>query len=100
IPLIIFINSSFGRWWFGSSFGHRGFTEFLPVFTLAAAAFYSSLKRRKIKIVVYILSAVFIVYSIFQMILWWKGWIPHDLVTVLSYREFFMKVYSTLKSII
>jgi len=100
IVLIIFINASFGRWWFGSSFGHRGFTEFLPVFALAAAAFYSSLKNRGIKIAVYILTALFIVYSICQMVLWWKGWIPHDLVTIWSYREFFEKAYTVLKSII
>ncbi len=99
IPLIIFINSSFARWWFGSSFGHRGFTEFLPVFALATAAFYSSLKNKRIKIIIYILTTVFIVYSILQMILWWKGWVPHDLVTLLSYREFFMRICSFLKSI-
>jgi len=100
ISLITFINASFDRWWFGSSFGHRGFTEFLPVFALALAIFYSSLKNKNIKVTVSILSVLFVIYSMLQMILWWKGWIPHDLVTLLSYKNFFIKVYSYIKSFI
>jgi len=100
IPVNVFIYSSFSRWWCGASFGYRCFIEFLPVFAMAAAVFYSALKKRGIKITMYILTIIFIIYSISQMILWWKGWIPYDLVTILSYKDFFMKVYSFLKSLV
>ena len=92
ISLIIFVNSSFYMWWFGASFGHRGFTEFLPVFALALAAFYSSLKNKPLKIIIFILSILFITYSIVQMIYWWNWMIPRDLVTPLSYKSLFLNI--------
>lgn len=100
IPIILYINSSFDRWWFGAAFGHRGFTEFLPIFAIAIAVFYSQIKNRNLKIFIYIFSSLFVIYSIFQMIFWWNGWIPQDLVTLLSYKNLFIKIYSIVRSFI
>jgi len=99
LALITFLNSSFDRWWFGASFGHRGYTEFLPVFAISIGTFYSSLASRRIRISVYIASGILILYSIIQMVLFWKGYIPQDLITLMSYRDFFLKAFSAIKSI-
>ena len=101
IPILIVINASWWQWWFGACFGHRGFTESLPVFTLALAAFYSTIKNRRIRITVFIFSSLFVICSIIQMIWYWKGMLPPDYITPISYRDIFlnMKVTELLRQI-
>jgi len=91
ISLIIFINSSWFMWWFGSGFGNRSYIEFLPLFALPLASFYSSLKSKKIIISISIISVVLIIFTLIRMYWYWKGLLPMDEVTLLSYRNVIFK---------
>lgn len=89
-PLFIYMNSSMSRWWFGASFGHRGFVEIFPLLALPLALVYDSAKTKRSKVAITIITTLFIIYSLIQMYLYWWGFIPFDEITMFSYLRLFI----------
>ncbi len=87
LSIFILLNSSWFMWWFGSSYGARAYIEFLPLFSLPLASFISSIKNRKIFILVLIVGLIFILSTLIRMYWYWTGELPIDNVTLLSYKE-------------
>lgn len=87
LSIFILLNSSWFMWWFGSSYGARAYIEFLPLFSLPLASFISSIKNRKIFILVLIVGLIFILSTLIRMYWYWTGELPMDNVTLLSYKE-------------
>jgi hypothetical protein len=83
-------------WWYGASFGHRGFVESYAFLIFPLAYFYSSLSSKKIKTAVLVISFLFIVYSLFQMYLYWESKIPAGNVTFQVYIDKFLNLCKKL----
>ena len=75
LPAVLFLAADtylIASWWdwqFGASFGHRGFTDALPVFAIGLAAFYSwSARRRWTLTAVGAIATLSVMLSVFQML--------------------------------
>ncbi len=75
LPAVLFLAADtylIASWWdwqFGGSFGHRGFTDALPVFAIGLAAFYSwSARRRWTLTAVGAIATLSVMLSVFQML--------------------------------
>ena len=78
-----YVVSSWPAWWYGGSFGHRAFTETLPIFAIGYAALLETTREKP---VVYrgilIGSCLLMLLSIKSMIQYWNGVIPYDESTI------------------
>ncbi len=64
-----YLIASWWDWQFGGSFGHRGFTDALPVFAIGLAGFFTWAGQRRITAVLSALAATgLVVLSLFQML--------------------------------
>jgi len=92
-PILIFsilnllIIASTTRWWYGASFGHRGFVESYSLLIFPMASFFSAVRLKKVKITIFIFGILFICYSLFQMYLFWEAKISADNATF----DFYLK---------
>ena len=78
-----YLISSWPMWYYGGSFGHRAFTESLPVFAVGYAALLESARTRPLLYrSILALSALLILLSVKLMIQYWNGIIPYDLTTL------------------
>lgn len=94
--IILFLNSSWHMWWFGSGFGHRGFTESFSILSIPLAAFISNIenKSKKIKLIIFSLSFIFISWTLTQMSFYWSGLVPFQDTRFSTYLDIF-KLSST-----
>lgn len=76
-------------WQFGGSFGHRGFTDLLPVFAVFVAAALSRLAdtRRVTRAVAAVFLAALVALSCVQMWMYWHGALPFRDTTWELYRS-------------
>ena len=78
-----YVVSSWPAWWYGGSFGHRAFTETLPIFAIGYAALLETTREKPM---VYrgilIGSCLLMLLSIKSMIQYWNGVIPYDESTI------------------
>jgi hypothetical protein len=76
-------------WQFGGSFGHRGFTDLVPLFAVFVAAALSHLSnaRRATRAVAAVFLAALVSLSCVQMWLYWHGELPFRDTTWELYRS-------------
>jgi hypothetical protein len=92
VPLNVYVIASWDDWQFGASYGHRAFTDALPVMALSMAAGYDWLARRGWTNVVAAVAAMAIGLSVIQMIQYWLGIIPVSGTTWDAYRSVFLRL--------
>jgi hypothetical protein len=92
-PINLYLISAWWSWWFGGSFGHRGFTESLPMFAIAFCALYEGLEATRWKRVLQVAIVITSTLSIWLMLKYWLGIIPFDGTT----WDFFIKTFFSLK---
>ncbi|NVN99731.1 MAG: hypothetical protein HXX17_10430 [Geobacteraceae bacterium] len=81
LPINIFVISSWYCWYYGGSFGHRAFTESLPLFAICFCSLYEGLQSLLYKKILVIFSLFCVALSIWLMIKYWTGIIPFDETT-------------------
>jgi hypothetical protein len=89
----VYLIASWWDWQFGSSYGHRGFIDTLPLFALGQAAAFdwaAVSRRRMIAVGVVVAAAVFL--SVFQMVQYWTGVMPMADLTWDQYRQVFLRL--------
>lgn len=75
LALQLAIVSSWWCWWYGGSFGHRAFTEYVVFFTIGAAALLKQTKHLKAVRVACVAATAF---SVLAMALYWAHVIPYE----------------------
>ena len=80
-------------WQFGGSYGHRGFTDILPLLAIPIAAVVAqvSLAPARVRAMASATAALVVSLSIFQMRQYWTGIIPFSDTTWQLYREVFLR---------
>ena len=97
-PLLFLIVNTYliASWWdwqFGGSFGHRGFTDALPVFAIGLAGFYTwSARRTSTTIAAAAVAGCAVTLSVFQMLQYWNGVLPFSDTTWAQYRAIFLRL--------
>ena len=94
IPIMILLNSSFGMWWFGASYGARAYIDLLPLLVLPMASFYFSMNSKRGIIILYIITAIFIISTVVRMYWYWTWELTMDNITMISYREIFNNFFN------
>lgn len=106
-PVLIFsvlsllIIASNTRWWYGASFGHRGFVESYSLLIFPMASFFSAVrsdKKKIVKIAVFILGILFICYSLIQMYFFWTAKISADNPVFQFYIDKFTNLFNRLSN--
>ncbi|MCF6242623.1 MAG: hypothetical protein L3J74_14915 [Bacteroidales bacterium] len=94
--LNIYIVSSWWCWWYGGSYGLRAFIDSyaILIFPLVAIIDYFYTKS-KAKIIVLILTGIFLFHGIFQTMQYYYGAIHWDSMTKDAYWESFGKLHPT-----
>jgi hypothetical protein len=88
-----YLMASWWDWQFGSSYGHRGFIDTLPMLALGLGAFFDwSVERLVRKRIVAAIAGVAMMLSLFQMLQYWNGVLPMSDLTWDQYRAAFLKV--------
>ena len=79
---------------FGGSYGHRGFTDVLPLLALPLASIYGWLAHRPLAVcsAAAAVSAAAVFLSVFQMLQYWLGVIPFNDTTWEQYRNAFLRL--------
>ncbi|MEP6593104.1 MAG: hypothetical protein ABJC51_05400, partial [Acidobacteriota bacterium] len=87
-----YLVASWWDWQFGGSFGHRGFTDALPVFAIGLAGCFTwAAQRRATTVVVAAVAAGLTLLSLFQMLQYWNGVLPFSDTTWEQYRAVFLR---------
>jgi hypothetical protein len=88
-----YLVASWWDWQFGGSFGHRGFTDSLPVFAIGLAGLYTwSARRTTTAAAVACIASVAVALSVFQMLQYWSGVLPFSDTTWDQYRAMFLRM--------
>ena len=94
LVLNTYLIASWWDWQFGGSFGHRGFTDALPVFAIGLAAFYTwSVRRATTAVAAASLTCIAVALSVFQMLQYWNGVLPFSDTTWAQYRAIFLRLH-------
>jgi len=89
----IYLIASWWDWQFGSSYGHRGFIDTLPLFALGLASLFEwSMARRRRMMTVSAIAALALFLSVFQMLQYWNGVLPMSDLTWVQYRSVFLRL--------
>jgi peptidoglycan/LPS O-acetylase OafA/YrhL len=89
-----YVIASWWDWQFGASFGHRGFVDVYPVFALGMAAAFARLASyRRARVAAFASVVALCALSIFQMLQYWHGVLPHADLTWRGYRDVFLKTW-------
>ncbi len=91
LPLHAYVVSSWSDWQFGGSYGHRGFTDVLPLFALGMAAFFSRVRGTRMAAVVKVAVPLAVALSVAQMVQYWLRIIPPSDTTWSLYRSIFLR---------
>jgi hypothetical protein len=84
--------ASWSQWQFGSTFGHRGFTDgFALAAPFVASALAWAARRRTIMPLLAAAAAAAVLLSMAQMIQYWIGVLPQADTTWAQYRELFLR---------
>jgi hypothetical protein len=87
-----YLVASWWDWQFGSSYGHRAFTDALGLMAIPiAAAVQFAAGRRRVAIVTAVLVSAAVALSLAQMLQTWLGVMPMDDVTWEQYKRLFMR---------
>jgi hypothetical protein len=89
-----YLIASWWDWQFGGSFGHRGFTDALPVFAIGLAGFYTwSARRGSTTIAAAAAAGLAVMLSVFQMLQYWNHVLPFSDTTWDQYRAIFLRLH-------
>jgi hypothetical protein len=92
VPMTVYVIASWDDWQFGGSYGHRAFTDLLPLLAFSMGAGYDWLTRRHgWNIGLVAIAGVGITLSVIQMIQYWLGIIPYKDTTWAIYRSVFLR---------
>jgi len=91
LPVNVYLVASWWEWQFGGSYGHREFTDLLPVFAIGLAAFFARVRGTRWGTAAGILITFAVVLSIVQMLQYWLGIIPIRDTTWELYRSIFLR---------
>ena len=91
LPATLWLIASWSDWQLGGSFGHRGFTDLLPIFAIAMACFFDWASRRRWTVPVAVFATVAVTLSIAQMIQYWLRIIPFSDTSWTLYKSVFLK---------
>ena len=87
-----YLVASWWDWQFGSSYGHRAFTDALGLMAMPiAAALQFAATRRRVAIVTGVLVSAAVALSLAQMLQTWLGVMPMDDVTWEQYKRLFLR---------
>lgn len=90
ITIETYLIASWHQWWYGDSFGHRGFIDIYPVLGIFLGASLSFLlKKRVVKYFTLVSLGLFIVLNLFLMTKYWVGVLPRDHTTIDTYLKIF-----------
>jgi hypothetical protein len=89
----VFIVASWFEWQFGSSYGHRAFTDLLPFFALGLATFYDRVRSSRLATPVTLLASFFIALSVLQMFQYWLGIVPQRNTSWEEYKTLFLNFH-------
>lgn len=85
--------ASWWDWQFGGSFGHRGFTDALPLFAIGLAGFFTwSGRRRGTAALAAVAATAAVCLSLVQMFEYWSGLLPISDTTWDQYRALFLRL--------
>lgn len=88
-----FLMANWFMWDLGAGYGHRGFTDALPVFAVFIAAFFAwTAKRPRVAAAVGAVTAAIVALSLVQMWQYWIGIIPGEKTTWTQYRSLFLRL--------
>jgi hypothetical protein len=91
LALDTYLIASWHVWWFGGSYGHRGFTDSFGLLAIFLAAFFAwSAARPRLRPLVACLATAAVALSVVQMLQYWLGIIPTDSTTWPQYRALFL----------
>ncbi|QSQ26454.1 hypothetical protein JY651_16640 [Pyxidicoccus parkwayensis] len=85
----LYLVSTWWHWPYGSSFGHRAFTEASAFFAPGIAGFLASLKHSSSRRLAGAVLALLVAFEVFLMTRYWQGRIPGDRTTWAQYRDIF-----------
>jgi hypothetical protein len=88
-----YLIASWWDWQFGGSFGHRGFTDALPVFALGLAGFYTWAGQRRMTMAAASGVLLLVSLSVFQMLQYWNHVLPFSDTTWDQYRSMFLRLH-------
>jgi hypothetical protein len=84
--VFLYIVSSWGSWWYGGSFGMRPYVDVVAVFALSLAAAINHISARsRYRRIVWSLAIALVIWTIFNMYLYWRGIVPFDGATLNIY---------------
>jgi hypothetical protein len=91
--LLSLLIGSWHDWQFGGSYGHRGFTDILPLLAIPIASMIALVSRAPapVRVAVSVTAALVVSLSVFQMWQYWVGIIPFNDTTWQLYREVFLR---------
>lgn len=91
--LLTWLIGSWYDWQFGGSFGHRGFTDLLPLLAIPMAATLTRVwaAPTAVRVVCVGMVAAVTALSVFHMLQYWHGLIPFRDVTWTDYRAVFLR---------
>jgi hypothetical protein len=87
----VYMVASWFDWQFGGSYGHRAFTDVLPVFAIGLAALFARVRRTRWRLAVSVAATLAVALSIVQMIQYWLRIIPFSGTTWETYRSIFLR---------
>jgi hypothetical protein len=92
-PLLLgalsYVLASWWCWWYGGSFGHRGFIDLYPLLALGLAAGWEGISRRWLRGLVAGLVVIFTLLNVFQIYQYRKGLLHPDGMTQAAYVAIF-----------
>jgi hypothetical protein len=92
LVLDTYIIASWWDWQFGGSFGHRGFVDTLPLFSIGMAAFFERIGSRPLtRRVVTVVVVLAVALNLFQMLQYWNHVLPFSDITFDQYRRVFLR---------
>lgn len=91
LPIDLYLIASWRDWQFGGSFGHRAFTDTLPVFAIGIAALFSRVRASSLAPILGLFVTLTVALSIVQMLQYWLRIIPISDTTWDLYRAIFLR---------
>ena len=92
LPATLYIIASWSDWQMGGSFGHRGFTDLMPIFAISLASFFEWSRRTRWAPAVAVVASLAVALSIVQMLQYWLRIIPFSDTSWALYRSVFLKL--------
>lgn len=89
-----YLMASWFMWDMGAGYGHRGYTDALPLFAIYLASFFAwAGERPRLARAAVGVAALCVVISIVQMWQYWTGIMPNEFTTWAQYRTAWQRVF-------